>query len=231
MSEDCKLPRRQESPFDFCNDEVGPLFKKVVDLVAQDMSGELILNHGIVDAWYLFKTILRKARELKMPVTILSGRMRADFYNCLTQELKGLIDEEVPVRAYLVEADGPDTEFSKEGENRFADLLRDHAGERTGLFCKDLSAQGVLESHERRHVIYAGVVGGDADDVDHAKELMYRVEKDPLTHKAFASFDASRGRRAGRFVRNVEKFLRTYFNDVDSSLQMQYWKGGGITGS
>ena len=168
------------SPDDFSIEKVDYLFRKVVDYVSDDMDGKVIYNHSTVDAWYLFKKILAHAENKRLPVTIVSGCMREDFYNHLTCELNALIKKEVPVHAYLTEVelgDLVDQEGSKAGEvNEFAEILSKASVQYPRLH-KLVGVASLPDAATIPHVIYAGEDG-----------QAFRFETHPEIHRAIASF-------------------------------------------
>lgn len=166
------------SPEFFDEKNVGALFKSVTDIVSEKMTGEIIFNHSIIDAWYLFKKILEQASRENLPVTIVSGRLRADFYNCLTRQLEALIQAKIPVRAYLAEAAEPDVSTGKGNRNEFAEALLEAQDKSSSSEYALLCAKQPLPSVQ--HIIYAR---GKCND-----GLCFRMEEDPETHQAIASF-------------------------------------------
>ncbi|MDD9818457.1 MAG: hypothetical protein OXU61_10060 [Gammaproteobacteria bacterium] len=159
-------------PGTFVEEKVDPLFKYTTDYVSKEMNGGIIRNHSTTDAWYLFRKIFAVAERRKLPVTIVTGGMREDFYNCLTDELEALIAKTVPVRAYLTEIAPADIDLSK---NQFAEILSRASGENPDSY---KLKGGVMQGAPKiPHVIYAGDNG-----------LAFRLEKDPSTHAAVGSF-------------------------------------------
>jgi len=171
-------------PGTFREGNVNYLFKSVTNTCMKEMSGQRIYNHNSIDAWYLFKKILTYAKKKGKPVTLFTGRMRADFYNSLTDELKNLIAKKVPVRAYLTEIKqeyrqqflhGGKSDEGQFQPNKFAQLLDDAIAK-----CSDSYQLTFLNPDIYMgipHVIYAG----DRGEV-------FRLEKDPETHEAVAAF-------------------------------------------
>jgi len=157
----------------FREDKVDPLFKMIVDYGFDKRKGHLIENHNTTDAWYLFQKILVFAAKRNLPVTLVTGKMLADFYNCLTEELNKLIERGVPVQAYLTEIrPGKREEFLR--SNQFAQRLNKASAENPEAYT--LAFMKPTEE-EIPHVLYAGENG-----------MAFRLERDPDTHEAVAAF-------------------------------------------
>lgn len=170
---------------EFREDNVDPVLKSAVDIISDAESGEFIFNHDIVDAWYLVRRILLFADEKDLPVTIVSGHLRANFYNALLPALKQLVDKRRPrgVHVYLTETREPDTDYSEDGRNHFADVVQEQERKYPELYTLE------YKPLEIPHIIFAGT-GAEA----------FRIEKDPETKEALASFGLQAGKSVAKFV-------------------------------
>ena len=180
------------SPEDLTEDRVSPLFRSAVDRGFKYANGSLIENHNTADGLYLFRKILAFAKDKKLSVTLFSGTLREDFYNCLTDELNALVAKGLNVHAYVTEACLKDV-MGTDTENRFAKILLEREGKDSDSYrLKALNRKiertledGTVILQEIPHVIYAGE--GEA----------FRWETNSDTHEAIAAFgpkDAPLGR-------------------------------------
>jgi len=179
------------SPNDLREKNVNPSFRYVVDMGFEEANGKLIENHSMIDAWYLFRKILAFAKKKKLPVTLVCGTMLEDFYNCLTSELKDLIDAKIAVHAYLTKKSPEEIDPEK---NRFAALLREAAHRNPEDYA--LIGKRLENSEEIPHVVYAGEKG-----------QAFRWETNQKMHEAVAGFgpmDKPLGRIA---VSEIKKYI------------------------
>ena len=104
----------------FDPEKVNPDYREMVDRYFKDMDGENFQNHSIFHAWYVFKKILEYAHRKQQDVAIMSGTLRADFFNALVGDFKKILEAGNSVRVIVTE----DLDRGSEGHaNEIIDVL------------------------------------------------------------------------------------------------------------
>lgn len=168
-------------------------FEDKVDYCRRELAPDLIDNSAISHALYLFENLLSVSAEKKESVRLVTGDLRADFYDKLEGKVKACIRSNVNVDILILNGDA-DLE-----NNKIAELIQgyDHGTVTKVKSGYELSAQ---------HMLLIGETG-----------LRYRLETDHEQTKAVACFN---GESMGNLLIGTFNRLKVLINKPDELLAM-----------
>ena len=151
-------------------------FEDKVDYCRKNDTADLIDNAAWGHAQYLFKNLLAVAAEKKEDVRIISGHLRADFYESLSKEIGDCINSGAKIDIVVLQ-DDIDIE-----EHKFAELVNNY---QNGNII-------VLNDKDNAEIPHMLLIGGGGE--------RFRLETDHSQTKAVASFN---NEGMGRMLLNI----------------------------